>query len=341
MKCLHLVHHLCLTAIYATVACLDCLLLPAKSAPNTSKSLSSLQTVHFKKARSDLGRDWYVIYTIFDRISRSNNIDKYSWRIKITEEYQTQAYAAEDNLVVVPRGVLDFANAGDTSVLACIIGHEVAHHTLEHKSKIPANYYQLRNDKIREVEDKIKLAEKKKKEREETIRRYEENLSQPNVPEWLQSVNKIGLALAKSLPEPKAIDPDKLREEAGKQVDAQYYSISRTQELEADREGFRYAVRAGFDKEGCINMFDILARTTASKVDRNDAMHPTVEVRKNQILQFISPESVQQLMQEGKSNRSGKMPLSYELNKNLGWLRINTRMGSAQSDFDRLFTPDR
>ena len=334
-------YRLCLTAIYATVACSNCLLLPAKSASNTSKSPSSLQTGHFKKARSDLGRDWYIVYTIFDRISRSNNLDKYSWRIMITEEYETQAYASEDNLVVVPKGVLDIANAGDTSVLACIIGHEVAHHTLEHKSKIPASYYQLRNEKIREVEDKIKLAEKRKKEREETIRQYQKNLSQPNMPSWLESVNKIGLALAQSLPEPKPIDPDKLREEAGNQVDAQFYSNLRTQELEADREGFRYSVRAGFDKEGCINLFDILARSTASKYDRNDARHPTVEVRKNQILQLISPESVQQLIQEGKSNRSGKMPLSYELNKNLGWLRINTRMGSAQSDFNRLFAPDR
>jgi hypothetical protein len=334
-------YRLCLTAIYATVACLNFFLLPVKSAPNTSKSPSSFQAEHFKKARSDLGRDWYVIYTIFDRISRSNNLDKYSWRFKITEEYQTQAYAAEENLVVIPKGVLDFANAGDTSALACIIGHEVAHHTLEHKSKIPANYYQLRNDKIREVEDMIKLAEKRKKERKETIRQYKDNLSQPNLPPWLKSVNEIGLAIAKSLPEPKPIDPYKLREEAGNQVDAQFYSISRTHELEADREGFRYAVRAGFDKEGCSNMFDILARTTASKDNRIDAMHPTVEVRKNQIFQFITPESVHQLRQEGKYNRSGKMPLSYELNKNLGWLRINTRMGSAENDFNRLFTPDR
>jgi hypothetical protein len=340
MKFPNCYHHLLLISVYATIAGTSCIFLSAKSSPNSTKSLSSLQSSHFKRARNELGRDWYVVYTIFDRLSRSNNLDKYSWRIRITDEYETQAYASEDNLVAIPRGVLDIANAGDTSTLACIIGHEVAHHTLEHKSKIPANYFQLKNDKIREVEEKIKLVEKRKKEREESIRQYEKNLAQPNMPSWLKKANEIGLAVAKALPEPKPIDPEKLKQEAGNQIDSQFYANLRNQELEADREGFTYAVRAGFDKEGCINLFDILARSTSSKIDRSDGRHPTVELRKNQILQLTRPDHVTQLIKEGKFNRSGKMPLSYELNKNLGWLRVNTRMGSAQNDFNRLFTPD-
>lgn len=316
------------------------MLLPV-SATLPSKSSSSANASYYTKARANLGRDWYVIYTIVDRISRSNNLDKYSWRIVLTDEYEIQAYSSEENRITIPRGVLDIANSGDTSALACIIGHEIAHHTLEHRAKIPANYFQMKNDLLRQLDEKISASEKLKKQREDTINQYRENLKQPNQPSWLKSLNQIGLGLALALPEPNPIDPEKLRQEAGNQLDAQHYSNLRSQELEADREGFAYAIRAGFDKDGCMNLFDILARRSSGRIDRYDSGHPPVEVRKNQILQLISTDSLRQLIQEGRSNRSGKKPLTYELNKGLGWLRVNTRMGNAQADFDRLFKEDK
>jgi hypothetical protein len=273
-------------------------------------------------------------------LSRSNNLDKYAWRLTITDEYEIQAYSSEENLISIPKGVLDIANAGDTSALACIIAHEVAHHTLEHRSITLGNYYQLQNDKLREIDKKIRLADEQRKQREKTIAIWERNLAQPNLPSWAKTINEYGLALAKALPEPKPIDAEKLRQDATNQIDDQHYSNSRTQELEADRVGFLYFIRAGFDKEGCINMLDYLARRTGSKVDRDDVQHPTVQLRKEQILRLISGENIQQLIQDGKSNRLGKIPLSYELNKNLGWLRVNTRMGSALNDFKRLFSAD-
>lgn len=328
------------TCVIVATTVQDCLYLSAKSAPIASKPSSSLHTSHFQKAHSNLGRDWYIVYRIFDMLSRSNNLDKYAWRLTITDEYEIQAYSSEENLISIPKGVLDIANAGDTSALACIIAHEVAHHTLEHRSITLGNYYQLQNDKLREIDKKIRLADEQRKQREKTIAIWERNLAQPNLPSWAKTINEYGLALAKALPEPKPIDAEKLRQDATNQIDDQHYSNSRTQELEADRVGFLYFIRAGFDKEGCINMLDYLARRTGSKVDRDDVQHPTVQLRKEQILRLISGENIQQLIQDGKSNRLGKIPLSYELNKNLGWLRVNTRMGSALNDFKRLFSAD-
>lgn len=85
----------------------------------------------YDKAKAELPENLYVLYRIVDRLARANDLDEYPWRVLIGEADEMDAYATEANLIVVSFGLLD-RMAGDTSALACVVGHEMAHHVNRH-----------------------------------------------------------------------------------------------------------------------------------------------------------------------------------------------------------------
>lgn len=93
----------------------------------------------YKQAEAELPEQFYVLYRIVERIARANDLDQHHWRVVIPEEYQINAFAREANLIVVYNGLLDQL-AGDASALACVVGHEMAHHVHKHIPIYDAEY---------------------------------------------------------------------------------------------------------------------------------------------------------------------------------------------------------
>ena len=102
----------------------------------------------YKQAKEELPGDWYPLYRIVERIARANELDDRPWRITIISEPQINAFATEVNLIAMYNGFLDQL-AGDSSALACLVSHEMAHHVEEHIAMSPVEQAQLRQN-IRE-----------------------------------------------------------------------------------------------------------------------------------------------------------------------------------------------
>ncbi|MBD2576916.1 M48 family metallopeptidase [Oscillatoria sp. FACHB-1406] len=91
----------------------------------------------YEEAKAKLPEDLYILYRIVERMARANNLDEYPWRVSIGEADEMDAYATEENLMVISFGLLD-RMAGDVSALACVVGHEMAHHINKHSAVFTA-----------------------------------------------------------------------------------------------------------------------------------------------------------------------------------------------------------
>ncbi|NEO83284.1 MAG: M48 family metalloprotease [Spirulina sp. SIO3F2] len=98
--------------------------------PSEIEALGDDESV-YSEAREELPENLYVLYRIVERIARANNLDRHPWRVVMADDSLINAYATEVNLIIVHYGLLD-QMAGDVSALACVVGHEMAHHTERH-----------------------------------------------------------------------------------------------------------------------------------------------------------------------------------------------------------------
>lgn len=115
--------------------------LPARAnptAPNASRPLltDSVPQVEeaeaiYQQAQEELPDHLYILYRVVERIARANDLDGHPWRVVVADDSLINAYATEVNLIIVHYGLLDQL-AGDVSALACVVGHEMAHHTERH-----------------------------------------------------------------------------------------------------------------------------------------------------------------------------------------------------------------
>ncbi|MEM8642504.1 MAG: M48 family metallopeptidase [Cyanobacteria bacterium P01_G01_bin.54] len=106
----------------------------AEILPSPSETVVSNETDTesvYQQAREELPENLYVLYRIVERIARANDLDNHPWRVVMADDSLINAYATEVNLIIVHYGLLD-QMAGDVSALACVVGHEMAHHTERH-----------------------------------------------------------------------------------------------------------------------------------------------------------------------------------------------------------------
>lgn len=99
----------------------------------------------YEQAAAELPENYYILYRIVERMARMNHLDELPWRVGISlvnEESRDciNAFASQANLIYLCKGTLDRV-AGDASALACVVGHEMAHHQLQHIPAESAQWY--------------------------------------------------------------------------------------------------------------------------------------------------------------------------------------------------------
>ncbi|MGH2414506.1 MAG: M48 family metalloprotease, partial [Microcystaceae cyanobacterium] len=106
--------------------------LPTEAKPQKPQQQAPSQTQDiYQKAKKELPEDWYVIYRVIERIARANGLDNNPWRVVVVPEYTINAFATEVNLIAIYSGIIDQL-AGDSSAIACVVGHEMGHHIKRH-----------------------------------------------------------------------------------------------------------------------------------------------------------------------------------------------------------------
>lgn len=130
-----------------------------------------------------------------------------------------------------------------------------------------------------------------------------EQRRQTNAQGWALIGGIIGAATGVNLPiNPAGVsNPDKIKQELQEANESEQQTLAlsgRQHEFEADREGYVYVSRAGFDPRGCLRVMDVLGRTPGAEFDSS---HPAI------------PRRIEKL--------------------NALSLRVNSRFGSAKGGF--------
>lgn len=275
-------------------------------------------TAFFQKAQKDLPEPYYFLYRIVDRLARANNLDTTPWRIMRIQKYDMNAFATEVNLVAVYSGLLDVL-AGDADAVACVVGHEMAHHVERH---IPLKQVDVAKAKQR-LEDK----------KQELIRK--ERSRQASAQGWslfstiLQSTTGIGLPINPSgSSDPARMEQD-LQEASADEV--QNLAIA-TQKMEfaADKVGYQYMARAGFDPNGCLRLMDVLGRMPEAEFD---GTHPAIPRRAKEFRALMLETPPQRLAADGRARLLGRPALTYAISEDRQSLRVNSRYGSSKRGF--------
>jgi predicted Zn-dependent protease len=321
-------------------------LVPANAKPNNSQANSASNT--YDRAKQELSEDLYVVYRLVERIARANKLDESNWRVIISPEYELNAFATDVNLIAVYNGLLDRVS-GDSSALACVISHEMAHHAKRHVALSPAQQAQKKLQFRQEAEAQVK----------QEIEDAQSDIEAQQIGSDAVSIfggavgNIIGgdagiiigsssdftsRYLKASAQEREQIAKERVEEIAKAketELNLALQEESRTLEFEADEEGYKLMVKAGFEPEGCLRMMDILGRTEGAEID---STHPAVPKRLEKIKEFMSKYPTQSLVNEGKNNMNlSSQPLSYEKSKDGISLRINSKFGgSTANDIDRV-----
>lgn len=119
----------------------------------------------YEQAAAELPENYYILYRIVERMARLNHLDNLPWRVGISSVNEESrdcinAFASQANLIYLCKGTIDRV-AGDASALACVVGHEMAHHQLQHIPAESAEWYSRIQEieKIEDEDDREKRAE--------------------------------------------------------------------------------------------------------------------------------------------------------------------------------------
>lgn len=275
-------------------------------------------TTFFKKAQQELAGNYYFLYRIIDRLARANSLDQNPWRIQNLAKYDMNAYATEVNLIAVYDGLLDVL-AGDADAMACVIGHEMAHHVERH---IP-----IRESNAAQAQQRLEAKQ------QELIQQQREQ--QSNAKTWsifggfVRSVTGLPVHTNPA----GQVDPRQMQEELKQAAASENQNLataSQDHELQADRLGYQYMARAGFDPKGCLRVMEALGRMPGAEFD---GTHPAIPRRIEQLRTLMVEMPASSLATEGRMRLQSTAALTYAKSADQRSLRVNSRFGSAKGGF--------
>ena len=297
----------------------------------------------YQKAKKELPPDYYTLYRVVERLARANGLDNQPWRVAIPQTYDINAFATELNLLAFYNGLLDQID-GDPDAIACVVGHEMAHHTQKHIPTSTAERERILQQMRKEAVDEVAAEQ-------EDLRADLEGI---NIGTWvsgnagraadlmLGGSGGIGGTIGNVVGGILQSKRQKRLERAVRRIEEIYAAkeaklkkewseLSYRHELEADKFGYLYMVRAGFKPQGCTTLFNVLERLPSSQISSDT--HPSARDRISTIDTLSSQYPTAKLVSEGKAKLAASpKPLTYGLSRDRASLRINSRTGSSNID---------
>ena len=300
---------------------------------NPTLTAQSLTDSQARKALEVLGtgwEDWYSVYRIVDRIARANQIDQTPWRIRIIPTYDVNAFASEVNLLAFYSGLLDQV-AGDSSAIACVVGHEMAHHTARHIAVSASERAKI----------SAEIEEKARQEVNAEISGANETSTAATVGSSIANIFRvpiIGNILNTGANNRQSQAQQRVAEIVATrkaELSAKLLEQNRKNEFEADKLGYTYVAKAGFDPKGCLRVMEVLGRMPGSE---SDSTHPATPKRIEALKQLMQDTPAAPLKAEGARRINATKPLTLSVSKDDRSLRVNSsRGGSTIDDIDKQF----
>ena len=259
--------------------------------PLSTTTNSSISTPRLQAKNNNL--KW--IYSVAERVIRANGLDEHPWRFQISDDYDIDAYADELNKIVIYKGLLDQFH-GDDAALAFIISHELAHHTQRH----------LAQQKEVEASLKEKLLKEAQSEYNNWIAQERRKSKTPIYPAT-KDVIKQQIIIQKK-----------------QEFDRTMQALSRQHEFQADEIGYIYMIKAGYDPNGGLRVFNLLSRLPSDYTENSS--HPPTPQRINALNRVMNKYLWLPLWIDGNERlKNHPQPLKLDLSEDGVSLRINSR----------------
>ncbi|MEM7726735.1 MAG: M48 family metallopeptidase [Cyanobacteria bacterium P01_A01_bin.45] len=280
--------------------------------------------------------DWKAVARVAEKVIRANGLDEYPWRMLVVDRYRNAAYASDINLVTIYSGLIEKIR-GDDAALAFIIGHELAHHTKKHASARTYLSRQTRKKLQAEAEAEVeKLIAKEKQKYKKAISSCAKIENSGEFSEVCQKNRIVDSDVYRELSfldnqgkiDPKKVEKKKreIFRQKRQAFEGKLLKGRQLREFEADRVGYIYMVKAGYDPQGALRALDLLARNRVPEPENRT--HPVPSDRIEAVKRLMKRRSSIKLALNGAARLDRTKPLTFDMSKDGKSLLINSRFGS-------------
>ncbi|MEM6448965.1 MAG: M48 family metalloprotease [Cyanobacteria bacterium P01_D01_bin.105] len=301
---------------------------------------------HYQQVRNELesslgrvGEDYYLIYRIVERLSRANGLDEQPWRIRVTETDVFNATASDLNMLTFYGGLLEQLQ-GDTAAIACVVGHEMAHHTEQHaqeQTEVAARLEALQIEALEEARAEVEASNRQANVFGAVIgvvtNTVGVDIARSSRTGWIATgvANDVLNGLNEEQANRAAARAEEIYAARLEELNEEFSAVSKEAETEADAIGYEYIVRAGFEPDGCVRAMGSLTRITESRLP--GITHPKAADRVAALTALNTPTNNQTLTTQGEANLSRSAnPLEYGFGRDGSSLRVESRFGSRDID---------
>ena len=270
-----------------------------KSAVATDKTLTKeeQQFVDDYKAEVEVGRimagrlvAFYGEYTDTGLTDYINHVGRYvasrgdypdrRYMFAVLDVDAPNAFACPGGYILVTRGVIEAAQ--NEAELAAILGHESTHVGKQHMFKTLKSLNKLDVEKAEAEAAARKRPDKFSRARARPIAEHDETGSA--IAKLMMTANGAGLGILQAAKAGMGLLLEK--------------GLDKNMEFEADREGVKYAIRAGYEPKALDQFLARLAESKKNKTDKTilDVTHPAIPDRRKAIAEVLNKMSAEQII---------------------------------------------
>jgi predicted Zn-dependent protease len=284
-----------LTSVGLTVACSALMKKEVTDEPSLSKSEQLILDDY--KAEVEVGRNmagrlftFYGEYqneglksyinSVGQYVARNGDYPDRRYMFSVLDSDSVNAFACPGGYILVTRGLLE--SAANEAEIAAILGHEAAHVGKKHMFN---SLRAMSKEQVEKAESEAAARKRPDKYSRARLRPVGDNSDSGSaLAKFLTTASGAGIGILQAAKLGMGLLLEK--------------GLDKDLEFEADREGVKYAIRAGYDPKALDRFLERLAETKNKNNDKTvmDVTHPTIPDRRKVIADTLNRMGADQII---------------------------------------------
>lgn len=213
-------------------------------------------------------------------VANSGDYPDRRYMFAILDSDSVNAFACPGGYILLTRGVIQ--SADNEAELGAILGHETAHVGKQHMFKTLKT---MNKEELEKAQADLKTRKRGDKHSRARSRvRADENDSAASIAKFVMTASGAGLGILQAAKAGMGLLLEK--------------GLDKNLEFEADREGVKYAIRAGYEPRALDKFLARLAEAKKKKDEKSvmDTTHPSIPDRRKEIADVLNKMSADEII---------------------------------------------